>query len=1142
MNKTVKRKKTQLGKLFSYVLWGVMSGVFCVLFVAMTIASTLVPQLAGAALNLAFGTSFTKTVNDPNAEPTTFFKTDYDFKVNGDNLYKEDSAMIEEAEAAGAVLLWNKTNNAATGAKALPLVGNEKVSLFGHASVDITECGTGSGYVRTYDYGANKAITITAKSAFESRGFTVNSTLWDFYNSGAGKSYKMIDWDKTICKEWREWYVNEVPWNVYGSAVKSSFAEYNDVAVVMLARSGGEYSDLHYNYTSATDTVGNNDKAGAKKENTSADGGYLGLSQEEKDLLKNVTDGTFEKVVVLLNTGNPLQMQDFEPYIDNIDACMWIGQPGSTGINAVVDLLKGKDMDGNGLVPSGRLPDTWAYDNNSAPATVNDGNYQYENSGKYLNTSHGTTSFASKYLVYQEGIYIGYRYYETRYADCVAGEGNADSTAGAKHSTGNWTYNGEVAFPFGYGVSYTTFDYNDFDVKKVGNDYRVSVSVTNTGAYAGREVVQVYLQKPYTSDDKEVGTEKAAIELCGYAKTGVLAANGGNEIVTITVPYSAFKTYDANDYETYIIEEGDYYIAVGTDSHIALNNILAKQGKTPVAEEVLGGAANTKAVKMGAAFAHSVSLARDVRTFAKSEHTGEIIENQLSSGDINKYANRNDEAEGITNSVTYLSRKDWTGTYPKSAAKLKMTRAMANDLRFDIVPDDSDYDMPKYGKFASGSKDGTPDVMKGDLVAYMFIDAPLYPELEKDNDEVFEDGLIYSDHWKRMWDQLLDQMTFEEQAKIVANSYHQINGAVSVALPGSKQENGPVGITKREEAIFSLPERYENEGDGWTWLAYPCAGILAASFDDDIARRVGEHKSEDMLYLGYNGIYGPGVNMHRSPFGGRAFEYPSEDPFLAGYIEAAECKGIESKGCLAYVKHYALNDLETNRVNCGVWSNEQASREIYLRAFEIVFTEGGASATMNSFTRIGTKWNGASYPMMTTILRDEWGYDGVVISDWVTGGSAMSGVDGVMAGTDTFDGNWTEAKFEKYRDNAAVCQALRLATKRVIYNVVRTNVMNGMSIMSRVVPNTPWWLVMLWTITWVLFAIFIISLGMLVAAIILRKLNKIKVYADVDGGATGSDGGDATQASEGVSEPAEHENAEVDTDEAPSKNYDGSDE
>lgn len=281
-------------------------------------------------------------------------------------------------------------------------------------------------------------------------------------------------------------------------------------------------------------------------------------------------------------------------------------------------------------------------------------------------------------------------------------------------------------------------------------------------------------------------------------------------------------------------------------------------------------------------------------------------------------------------------------------------------------------------------------------------------------------------------------------------------------------------------------------GTGWVWVSYPCAGIIAASFNNEVAQNIGEHKSEDILYLGYNGIYGPGVNLHRSPYGGRAFEYPSEDPFLAGMIEAYECKGIESKGCLAYAKHFALNDMETNRVNCGIWANEQTVREIYLRAFEIVFTEGKASATMNAYTRIGTTWSGSSYEMMTEVLRGKWGWDGLVISDWDTTGSAMSKLDGVLAGTDTFDGNNDISVLTQYADNAAVAQAIRQAAKRVIYNVVRTNAMNGMTISSITIKVTPWWQTALLATECTLGALTAVSAGMLVASVVINRRKKSK--------------------------------------------------
>lgn len=1062
-------------KLFSKVMWSIITGIFAVL----TTASIVLAYLANAnstAVNMALNTSTIVTINDPDAVATDFYTTDYEFERNGENMYAEDAAAIEEAEAEGAVLLWNKS-------AALPLAGTESVSLLGKSSVDLVECGSGSGFTRTYDYKLGREVRTTMKDAFESRGFNVNGTLWNFYSTGAGSSDK---YNRTspeeLCTPWQQWYVNEVPWSVYTDEVKRSFSQYGDAAIVVLSRSGGEYSDLHYNYANTNDAVGANDAGSA--ENTSAEGGYLGLTDEEEELLKNVTDGTFGKVIVLLNTGNPIQMQDLEKYYDGIDACMWIGQPGSTGINAVADLIKGKDMQGNDLSPSGRLTDTWVYDNNSAPATVNDGNYTYANTDLLNTKLKADIGYHSKYMVYQEGIYIGYRYYETRYADLVAGKGNADSEKGAKHSKGGWNYDEEVAFPFGYGLSYTEFTYSGFEVSYRDGEYTVSVNVTNTGDASGKEVVMVYLSKPYTEYDIQTGIEKSAIELAGYAKTRTLAP-GEEQTVTVAVPEEYFKTYDANGEQTYIIEEGTYFLTVASDAHTAVNNIL-EHGGYEVSQSVMGGVENTKEVSFGKDFAYAVELEEDFWTYARSSQTGEDIYNRFDSADINKYDGKGN------NSVTWLSRSDWDKTYPQGPAKLSLNTQMASDLDYDRLPADDGYDMPVYGVFESGSPDA-PDVKNGDLVAYQFMDAPLYPELASDPDEVYneEDGLTYRD-WEARWNQLLDQMTFEEQVYIVVNSYHWIQGAESIALPASRQENGPVGITKREEIFFSLPNEETLRETGWVWVSYPCAGIIAASFNNEIAQNIGEHKSEDMLYLGYNGIYGPGVNLHRSPYGGRAFEYPSEDPFLAGMIEAYECIGIESKGCLAYAKHFALNDMETNRVNCGIWANEQTVREIYLRAFEIVFTEGKASATMNAYTRMGTTWSGASYEMMTEVLRGEWGWDGLVISDWDTKGSAMSKLDGVLAGTDTFDGNNAVEVLTVYSDNAAVAQAVRQAAKRVIYNVVRTNAMNGMTISSRTVKVTPWWQTLLLTLECTFGALTAAAVGMFVASVVIdirRKSN-----------------------------------------------------
>ncbi len=1071
----MKTKKAKIG------LWAILTGVSTVMLTVSVVGSWAANKFGSAAINMMFGTSnFKKVIND-DAQAKDFYKTDYTFERNGKTMYDEDVKAIEETEKEGAILLWNNKN-------ALPLQGGEKVSLLSHSSTDLVECGSGSGYVVTYNYRSQKEVKTTMKSAFESRGFSVNPTLWDFYSKGDASSYQRTN-PKGNCTPWQQWKVNEAPWSIYTDEVKNSFNSYGDVAVITLSRSGGEYSDLHYNYTSAIDKVGSNDSG--KGENTSENGGYLGLTDEEISILEHTSQlkhtGTFKKVVVLINSGNPLQMQDLEPYYEDIDACMWIGQPGSTGINAVVDLLKGKDTNGNLISPSAHLSDTWSYNLNSAPSTINDGNYTYQNSDLLNSKAKANKDYFDKYMVYQEGIYIGYRYYETRYADSIRNEGNAKGKAGTYHSEGEWNYSQEVAFPFGYGLSYADFEYSDYDFQEKENSYILSVNVKNTSKTPAKEVVQAYLSKPYTDYDKEFGIEKAAVELKGYAKTRELKENESQK-VEIEIPKEELKSFDSDGRGTYILEKGNYYFTIATDSHEANNNILKRQGETTENQIVFGS--QIKESKTGSDFVSKVTIDKDdYKTYSKSSYTGKEIECQLDNGDINKYENAQD------NSITYLSRQNWNETYPKEAPILKLNTAMAMDLDFDIVPDDTEYDMPDYGVFKSGSTNGMPDVDKGDLVAFNLIDAPLNPLEYTDEKDVFDDGKVYADHYESLWNQLLDQMSFEEQAYMIVNSYHWIHGANSIALPETRQENGPVGITKRLETFFSLPNDDTLKGEkgtDWTWVAYPCAGVIAASFNNEIAKKVGEHKSEDMLYLGYNGIYGPGVNIHRSPFGGRAFEYPSEDPFLAGYIEANETIGIESKGCLAYAKHFALNDFETNRVNCGVWSTEQASREIYLKAFEIVFTVGKASATMNSYTRIGTKWNGACKEMMTNILRDEWGYDGLVISDWDHDGSAMSKIDGVLAGTDTFDGNKTATELVKYKDNAAVCQAMRTSVRRIIYNVIHTNAMNGMTSKTMMIPVTPWWQVALIVIQVTFGVITALFLGMLIYNIVLNNLRKKK--------------------------------------------------
>lgn len=508
-------------------------------------------------------------------------------------------------------------------------------------------------------------------------------------------------------------------------------------------------------------------------------------------------------------------------------------------------------------------------------------------------------------------------------------------------------------------------------------------------------------------------------------------------------------------------------------------------------------------VSLGADFVKKLTLERDATTYAVSRQTGEKVYNKLDCGDINKYEGRGD------NSVTYLSRKDWDGTYP-TPAKITITDKMKNDLAISFVSPKAataDKPMPTYGKFVSGAKDGKPDVENGDLVVFDFIDAPLNEYDEN-----------WSEEWEAKWNQLLDQMTWYEQANICANAYHQLVGATSIALPASRQENGPVGITKRSESNWQIPNQDVKD---WTYIAYPNAPVLASTFNTEIVEQVGQHMSEDMLYLGYNGIYGPGGNIHRTPFGGRNWEYYSEDAVLSGIIGAAQCKGIESKGCLAYVKHFAFNDSETNRHHCGIWSNEQASREIYLRAFEIIFTDGEASATMNSFTRVGTTWNGMSKELQTDILRKEWGWDGINITDWIES-DVMSKPDAIFAGTNSFDGNGKpETYFKGWDNDADFAWKLRESAKIIIYNVARTHTFNGISRNSIVINVTPWWQATLYAFIGV-FTFLTVAAGAMLTLSIVFKQKFAEIDAKREAAKAGaSSGGGEADASETTAESVE---------------------
>lgn len=967
------------------VLWSILTAVFFILTLIAVIGSAIANGYS-AAVNAYFDVLPYKLVDigEDEVVDTEYYKSSF---VTGNGnyddaaLYDYDLRVAQQITNEGSVLLWNNGG--------LPLKKGSAVSCFSNTSVNAVYTGTGSGSISVKS-------AVDLKTSLEQYEFKVNDKLWNFYATGAGSKsagYGITQKGSSGIATNEPMYTNEVPWSlIQGAAgVNDSFAQFGDAAIFVLGRSGGEGGDL--SYTGSPDTI---------------NGNYLQLSSIEKSVIDNLINlkngGTFKKVILLLNSANAMQMDLISRYATDIDACLWIGQPGAGGMPGIAKLLCG---DAN---PSGRLVDTYVYDNASSPAMANFYLHRYSNAGAF-NLDAQDTNTQTAYTVYQEGIYVGYKYYETRYEDIVLG------TAGA----GNYDYKSTVAYPFGYGLSYTDFSFDNFSVNKNRDgDFEVSVKVTNTGKVAGRQVAQIYLQKPYTAYDIENGIEKSAVELVGYAKTKILEPNA-SETLKITVDNQDFKSYDANGYQTYIREAGDYYLAAGNDAHDALNNILAakKADGISVSTELMTDV-NGKQTNGNAELTEKISFAEtDTQTYSVSKHTGAEITNVFDFADINRYDGAGD------NSVTYLSRSNWAGTFPAGAASLSLTAEMAERLACERILEQTKKDAEEFYKEHGEIKYGQNNGLS--LI-----------ELKE---------LPYDDP---QWDLLLDQMSLDEQAELCSNGYHTTALVESINKPATRDENGPLGIS----VTFSTSTARASMG-------WPCEPTRAATFNTALNELMGRCLGEDMLHAGVNGLWGYGLNIHRTPYSGRNFEYYSEDSFLSGETCVYETVGAQSRGAFVMVKHFAANDSETQRHGNNEWMTEQTLREIYLSPFEKEFTEGGALATMTSYNRIGCEWAGGSYALCTTVLRGEWGFLGYTSSDYAGQSRDYNYYQnvyiGIQAGCDTYDANFHKDEYDDVRNDPMFRYCLRVSSKRICYAILQTAAMNGIRSSTRVVYVNTWW-------------------------------------------------------------------------------------
>ena len=835
----------------------------------------------------------------------------------------------------GFVLL--KNENAA-----LPMNKGARISVFSKNSVNLSYGGSGSG---GFDTSNNKNLYESLNDA----GFVTNPTLKRFYESSQSGPVRTANSSDLDNGDNQKIATAETPQSKYADAVKNSYADYSDAALVVITRIGGEGFDLpRYQ----------GDSEGA----VSPDSHYLELDQNEIDLLTAVTDGTFKRVVVVFNTPSSFEatfLKDsaYAAFADKIDAAVWIGFTGSNGITALGEILNGD------VNPSGRLVDTWAADFTKNPSFVNFG------TGCLPDTTDKYDGGMYYSVDYEEGIYVGYRYYETR--------GETDGE--------DW-YNANVVYPFGYGLSYTTFDWTVGDASaseiELGTTITVPVTVKNTGSVAGKEVVQLYASAPYTLG----GIEKAHKVLVGFAKTKLLQP-GESETVTVSFdPYSAasydYRDANSNGFSGYELEAGEYTLYVSRNAH-----------------------ESEKAI--------ALNLAADVQIGTDPTTDSEVV---------NRYTDSENFLDSDWQLDTMLSRADWEGTWPtpQTAQQHAGTDRLYEEIRSEEHNNPTDFDSEEYPWFGE-----EPTLTLRDLL----------PSAEA---EGYEPVVSYDDE---RWEEVMMGCDEEEMIALINNGAYHTLAMENVGLPATIHGDGPSGFT-----CFMSKEQVNGT------CQYVSEPVMASTWNINLMNELGEAIGEEGT-IGdkatgqpYSSIYAPGVNIHRSPFGGRCSEYFSEDPFISGMMGAAEVQGIQSRGVLPTVKHFVANEQETHRSIGGdlSWLSEQALREIYLKPFEYTVKLGETRGIMTSFNRIGTRWTGGDYRLLTEILRSEWGFNGLVICDFNTIPQYMIPRMMFYAGgsldlATQQSAMWTDCD----TSDAGDAIVLMRAVKDVMYALVNSNAMNA---------------------------------------------------------------------------------------------------
>ena len=824
-----------------------------------------------------------------------------------DETNEEAAEVAEEIMEDGIVLLKNES--------LLPLNETKKLNIFGWESINPAYGGAGSGGINDlYDI-------VSLNQGLENAGFSINQELVDFYNNYGADNPEM-----SIQKQ--SWTLPEPPVDTYSDELIKSAKEYSDVAVVVLSRKAGEgHNDIPMDVRKAA-YDNNSDEYDDFPEGEH----YLQLSQTERDMVDMVCSN-FDNVIVVYNGANQFELGFADEY-PQIKSVVWCPGTGNVGFNALGKVFSGE------VNPSGKTPDTFIYDMTTAPWWNNAEKTEYTNLADLAveGMNAGTAQvYAPAFTNYVEGIYVGYKYYET-----AAQEGAID-------------YDKTVQYPFGYGLSYTEFEQKMGELEEKDGQISVDVEVTNTGDVAGKDVVEVYYEPPYTNG----GIEKSSANLIEFAKTDLLQP-GESQTVTVTFSIEDMASYDENNAKAYVLEKGDYVISINSDSH----TVLDQKTYTADADVVYEG------------------------------------ENKRASDDT-AATNVFEDAKG---DVTYLSRADHFANYEEATA----------------APASAELGEPYVSEYHLNSN--------FDKTTYLN-DEDVMPTTGADNGLTLAD-MRDADYDDPRWEKLLDQLTVDEMANMIAMAGYQTAAMDSVGKVATLDFDGPAAINNNFTGVGSI--------------GFPIEVVVASTWNKGLAQAWGECMGKISQEMGAEGWYAPGMNTHRTAFGARNYEYFSEDGVLAGNMGAKAVEGARKYGVYSYIKHFAL--YEGNAKMVSVWSNEQAIREIYLKPFEISVKQGGANAVMVSWSFLGDKWTGESSNLMNTVLRDEWGFRGMALTDFFrNNGHGFMNADAALAnGVDamlsTFNGE--ENNVANPEHPTAVLQ-MRNACKNVMYTVVSSWAYDG---------------------------------------------------------------------------------------------------